>query len=119
MTVADVNTKWFNVNLPFTSARPLSGVKKPSASHTTALTISSIGRKSFVVNYELNAMGFTSIRMYSLSGALIKQLGEGARQPGNYTEKYDVSKTGISKGTYVLQLKTQQGSIAQKLVLSE
>jgi hypothetical protein len=116
MTVADINTKWFNVNLPITAELP----QKKVISRTRLskeLTISFEGRQSMRIGYQLYSSGVASVSMYSPAGALMRVLSSSYKIPGHYSEKIDMSGSGISPGAYVVRLKTNDGSYLEKVTL--
>jgi hypothetical protein len=118
MSVADVNTKWYNVNLPV-SARPLDKAEKISIPGDATLAVSFFPDRSFTIHYALRSAGAVSIRMYAPSGARLKELVSGYKQPGAYSKKFDAATMGVSNGTYVVQLKTGKGLVAQRVVLAK
>jgi hypothetical protein len=117
MTVADVNTKWYNVTLPV-ATEPLPGAKKASLHGNAALAVSSTGARSFTIRYALRSAGDVSVCLYAPSGGRIRELVSRYGQPGNFSEAFDAATMGISSGTYVVQLRTEKSSIAQKAVLA-
>jgi hypothetical protein len=116
MTVADVNTKWYNVTLPV-ATRPLQGVKKVSVPGDAAFNVVFLNRRSIVTNYYVCSTGAASISLYAPSGTIIRRIA--ANGPGHHTEKFDVSNAGLSTGMYIVQLKTSTGSTAQKVMVMQ
>jgi hypothetical protein len=105
MTTADVNTKWYNVNLPVTAdfTRDIASAGKLPGGELSA---SFEGRDVLALRYFVPSAGVVSFSLFTLAGALVKRLSSAYKQPGQYSEKFNVTGIGITRGTYILQVKT-------------
>ena len=102
---ADVNTKWYNVNLPVTADLPRYiawAGKLPGGE----LSASFEGRDVLALRYFVPSAGVVSFSLFTPVGALVKRLPSAYKQPGQYSEKFNVTGIGITRGTYILQVKT-------------
>jgi hypothetical protein len=100
---ADVNTKWYNVNLPVSAGLPgnMASAKKLPGSLFSA---SFEGPDVLKINYFVQSAGVASISMFNSAGALVKHFPSMYKQPGHYSEKFNISGIGISRGTYIVQM---------------
>jgi hypothetical protein len=118
MTVADVNTKWYNVNLPVAPAATVDRTTSIGPLNASlAFSASFNGRRSLTLWYDIPAAGAVSISICSPAGVVIRNQLSGIKQPGHYTETVTLANTGISCGAYAVQIKTAYGSTAQKVLL--
>ena len=112
---ADVNTKWYNVNLPVSvgpSPQNASVGKLPGG----GIYASFEGRDAMTISYSVPIAGEISLSVFTLAGALVKKFPSAYKQPGVYAEKVDVADSRISKGTYVVQLKTKKGFFYDRIL---
>jgi hypothetical protein len=112
---ADVNTKWYNVNLPVSigPSRPAVSAGKFIGSEIRACFE---GRDMLAITYRVQSAGYISICLFTPAGALVKKFPSGYKQPGTYSEKVDVDGIGISKGTYMVQLITNKGFFYDRII---
>ena len=101
---ADVNTKWYNVNLPVfvESSRPTVSSGKFLVGEINA---SFEGRDMLAITYHVPSAGDVSIGLFTPAGAMVKKFQSGYKQPGTYSEKLNGAGIGISRAMYVVQVK--------------
>jgi hypothetical protein len=116
-TAADVNTKWYNVNLAANIAEPPKVKRHSAVVKNKNFNVSLEDRRLIVVHYRLTAASDAVVNIYTAYGAFIKQLSSGRKQPGDYTEKFNGSFIGVSSGTYLIKLKTNNQSFTESLIL--
>jgi hypothetical protein len=105
---ADVNTKWYNVNLPVAieaSEKKVWAMTAPGGE----LSARYEGHGILAIKYFVLSAGDASISLFRSDGALVKRFPAMYKQPGLYSEKLIVAGMGISRGTYLVQLKTNRG----------
>jgi hypothetical protein len=102
---ADINTKWYNVNLPVSAElhENMTSAKKLPAN---VLSASFEGPDVLKINYFVQSAGVATISMFTPAGALVKHLPSTYKQSGHYSEKFNVTGKGISRGTYILRVTT-------------
>jgi len=71
--------------------------------------------RGMLVSYGLPAAGNVSLRLYDVSGVLVKTVDCGQQSSGNHT--VSVSRQGLARGAYVLKLDTGVGSVTRKVVV--
>lgn len=102
---ADINTKWYNVNLPVFATLPgntASAKKLPS----NVLSAFFEGLDVLKISYFVQSSGVASISIFTPAGALVKHLPSTYKQSGHYSEKFNVTGKGISRRTYILRVTT-------------
>jgi hypothetical protein len=112
---ADVNTKWYNVNLP-ASVGPSPQNASVGKSHEGGIYASFEGREAMTISYVVPSAGEVSLSVFTLAGALVKKFQSGYKQPGAYSEKVAVAGSPISKGMYLVQLKTNRGFFYDRII---
>lgn len=112
---ADVNTKWYNVNLPV-SVGPLPQNTPVRKSPRCGIYASFEGRDAMTISYDIPLAGEVSLSIYSPNGALVKRIPATYKQIGRYSEKINTAELGISKGTYIVQLKTKKGFFYNRII---
>jgi hypothetical protein len=73
-----------------------------------------------VVRYEVARAGRVTIRVYSVTGALVKTLYDGQRQPGRYEVRWDGDNRHgerVSSGVYFYRMETEGFTDTRKMVL--
>jgi hypothetical protein len=68
-----------------------------------------------VVNYSLPAAGNVSLKLYDVSGALVKTVTCGYVLPGSHA--VNLSGEGLARGAYILKLQSGASSVTRKLVI--
>uniref|UniRef100_UPI0026080E88 T9SS type A sorting domain-containing protein n=1 Tax=uncultured Dysgonomonas sp. TaxID=206096 RepID=UPI0026080E88 len=66
------------------------------------------------IEYYLENATSVTISMYSLDGKLLKNIDLGRKDKGMYSEFIDCST--LSKGTYVLTIKTNTNTLSDKII---
>jgi endoglucanase len=69
-----------------------------------------------MITYFLYESSPIILRMYSMQGKIVATLVESVRQAGSYTVVLPI--TGIARGPYLLELKTDAGAVIKKMVVS-
>ena len=67
------------------------------------------------VRYSVPTSGFVSLKLYDITGKLVAIVMQGRAAAGNYATHLDAS--GLAQGIYILKMKSDGCSIAQKLVI--
>jgi hypothetical protein len=115
VSTADVNTKWYNTKLDYTtSIAPRSIEAKTSAFSKFDLANS---RGAIVANYTLTESGPFKVSLYTAYGSLIAQLENGWRDAGTYSKRIDLSKMGISPGTFLVTMKAGSSSETRSITV--
>jgi serine protease len=68
------------------------------------------------ISYNIAEAGNTEIRIVDASGRLVRVVGAGEKQPGNYVEYIDASTLG--EGMYFIQLVTETGVFTRRIVIT-
>jgi serine protease len=66
--------------------------------------------------YNVAEAGYSEIRILDATGRLANTLGEGDKQPGNYSVRLETAN--LPDGMYLIQMLTIKGTITRKLVVS-
>jgi hypothetical protein len=114
MSAADVNTKWYNVNLPMATGEPWGNLNAPTQPDN-GLTVSYDAHRSITVHYRVRYAGVASIGLFTPSGMSVGRLSSGYKQPGQYAERIETPIAGISNGTYIVRLETNNVSSFDKI----
>jgi endoglucanase len=69
------------------------------------------------VSYTVKTTGMVSLNMYDLSGKLVHRIFNGNRQAGRFSEKVNLAGTGLTHGTYLVQLKNGVNTVSDKVIL--
>ncbi|MFD2515234.1 MBG domain-containing protein [Pontibacter locisalis] len=69
------------------------------------------------VSFTTEQGGDYTVLLYDSNGKLVRLLGEGTAKPG-VVNKVEVNGEGLSKGLYIIRLKTVEGSKSMKLILN-
>ena len=69
------------------------------------------------IRYELQKPGNVEIQFSDITGRIIGTMNEGYHAAGNYSAVYDGSP--LSKGIYFYTLKTENGSLTNKMIVSK
>jgi hypothetical protein len=111
---ADIYTKWYNVTMK-------TGAEQKDADAAThyknELTVLSSTRHAIAVGYALSSASGVSIGIYKPTGALVKKLSLRKLDRGSYADKINLEGAPISTGTYIIRLKTDEGSSMGKMTL--
>lgn len=100
------------------------GVEESEVTKPSRITLASTPNpaKYFVsITYELPKESEISLKVFDLSGRLIKTLDEGVKKPGSYTVEWnlrDESGSRVSAGVYFYVLKTEGKEFTRKLVIT-
>lgn len=68
------------------------------------------------VNYSLTSASEVTISVYSLEGKLVKVLAKTSKPAGNVEDSFNLG-AGLTKGTYLLELRTENGVSTQKMMI--
>ena len=68
------------------------------------------------IRYEILKAGEVSLKVYNLLGQEMLNLAEGWHEPGFYTKKFSVA--GLAPGLYIYQLKSKEGAVNKKLIVT-
>lgn len=71
--------------------------------------------RGMVVSYSLPAAGNVSLRLYDVSGALVKTVARGYVLPGGHA--VGLSRQGLARGAYILKLESGTYNLTRKLVI--
>ena len=105
---------------------PYTGVEgKPGANERTAnLSLWQNNPNPFagntVIKYQVDTPGPITLKIYNISGQLVKKLDDGYRIAGIHSVKWDgrdESGTNVSKGVYIYQLQTTNLKQTRKLIV--
>ena len=70
------------------------------------------------IEYQLPRAGLVSLKVYNISGQLVKTLVDGERKAGYYSAVWNGrngSGQGVSSGVYIVRLSSGDGTITKKL----
>lgn len=68
--------------------------------------------------YEIIRKSKVNIKVFDLSGRLIRKWDEGIKEQGFYTKVWDLKKDGIRPGIYLLRFENEGKKITRKLVVT-
>jgi len=101
------------------AAYPLSGVNQNPVITERSLMSLNVApnpfREQTVVRYNLPVSGNASLKLYDISGKLVRVLNQGYSQAGTYAAHLDA--TGLTRGVYLLKLDTRGSITTRKLIL--
>ena len=72
------------------------------------------------IRYDISISGRTSLKVFDVSGAVVRTLLDGWREPGGYSEVWDgCDDTGkqLSSGVYMLRLEAGNFTVVRKVVM--
>jgi len=67
------------------------------------------------VSYSLARPGQVSVRLYDVTGAVVRTIAEGIRSPGDYSAT--INARTLSRGIYLLRMETEGFKATRKLIL--
>jgi subtilisin family serine protease len=67
------------------------------------------------IEYSIPRKMKVSLKVYDITGRLVKKLFEGLKEPGHYSEKLE--SDNLSAGVYFIRLSTEERNITRKVVL--
>lgn len=100
---ADVNTKWYDVKLSYTTGIQTSATRTSKAASGFELKKAS---GSLLVSYTLAKSGPVTLSLYTVSGALVGHLLEGDRTAGPHQEQIDLSRLSLPERTFLVTLRS-------------
>ncbi len=72
---------------------------------------------STTINFSINKSSTVSLKIYDLVGNVVAKLIDEKKSEGQYSYKFDAAKQKLSSGIYFYLLKTDNISIAKKMIL--
>ncbi len=72
----------------------------------------------FAVNYSLPESGLTRMELYNLLGKNVQLFFENMQEKGSHQSVFDISKTGIPDGVYLLRITSGNFSSVKKVILA-
>lgn len=96
---------------------PLSGISERDENHYLSVLYSSCPnpfRQTTLISYSCAEYGRVSIKVYDLSGRLVKTLVDGEKAPGYYTTRFDATR--LPEGIYFIRLKTASSNMVGKTI---
>ena len=112
----ETGVKKYSVNYFVVQLKDYTAVAGPRKEDGLNLKISpNPASGSFTLRYHLPEAGRIKIKLYNVSGKVVKVLEDGISLPGSHARQYDLN--GITPGIYLLQLESDQGVSTQKLII--
>jgi lysophospholipase L1-like esterase len=73
--------------------------------------------KQLFINYGLSEAGEMDISLYSINGQFLLKLKHANQEAGRYHFEFNIDRTILQKGVYVLKFTTPQGQVCKKLII--
>jgi hypothetical protein len=115
---SDAFNLWQNINMfAFFTLDSLVGINEQTANGMTLLQNSpNPFNNETVIKYGLKKASNVTIEVSDLAGRVISVIDEGSRGAGTYSTSFNAGK--LAAGTYFYTLKTENGSITNRMVIS-
>jgi len=108
--VDDIHLTGYNITTP---------VLKQTFSEKKTVSDFVVSSDNMLMNvaYTVKNAGMVGLNMYDLSGKLVHRIFNGNRQAGRFMEKVNLAGTGLTHGTYLVQLKNGANTVSDKAVI--
>ena len=93
------------------------GIQQPNDISTGFTLMPNVTNGQFEVKYQLNESGYTTLKVYDISGREMKVLSAGNLTAGSYLQSYNVNE--LAKGNYLLVLSNANGFHTEKLTVMQ
>jgi hypothetical protein len=87
-------------------------------SHNQGLSAAIDHAKSITLRYELASTGTVEVALFDISGKLVTRLFSGAKNAGSIVQTLRVPENESIHGTYLVEVKTGNGSMSGKVVIA-